>query len=243
MISVCIASYNGEKYIKEQLSSILEELSQYDEIVISDDGSVDDTLAIIHSFNDSRIRLIENSNRQGIVSNFENALKNARGEYIFLSDQDDVWIAGKIEKFMLQFQKGYRLILSDAIVVNETLEEIHDSYFSIVESRSGFRRNMIRNSYLGCCMAFHRDVLLVALPFPSGIIMHDIWIGLVGEIVSNPIFIEDKLIQYRRHGLNSSPSAEKSDNSLYFKLKYRCFLLFDLVRKFGLVKVIGALNR
>ena len=90
-ISVCIATYNGAKYIEEQVQSILYQLSEKDEIINSDDGSKDNTLAIIKSLNDARIKVIHNTLKHGLVSNFENAIKHADGDYIFLSDQDDIW--------------------------------------------------------------------------------------------------------------------------------------------------------
>lgn len=95
MISVCMATYNGEEYIKEQLESILCQLGEMDEIIISDDGSTDNTLNIIESYNDSRIKIHINTGKHGFVYNFENALQKAKGEYIFLSDQDDIWLPEK----------------------------------------------------------------------------------------------------------------------------------------------------
>ena len=96
MISVCIATYNGEKYIKEQLDSIIPQLGHEDEIVISDDGSSDSTLDIINSINDERIRITVNQGKHGVNSNFNNALLHAKGDFIFLADQDDIWLSGKV---------------------------------------------------------------------------------------------------------------------------------------------------
>ena len=93
-VSVAMASFNGEKYISTQIKTILENLTENDELVISDDGSTDGTRRIIEGFNDSRIRLLEGP-KQGVKKNFENAIRNCSGKYIFLSDQDDVWMCGK----------------------------------------------------------------------------------------------------------------------------------------------------
>ena len=90
MISVCMATYNGEKYIEEQLKSILSQLGENDEVIVSDDSSTDNTLAIVESFNDVRIKIFPNNKFHSPIFNFENALKQATGDYIFLSDQDDV---------------------------------------------------------------------------------------------------------------------------------------------------------
>ena len=93
MISVCIATYNGEKYIKEQLLSILPQLGKKDEVIISDDHSTDNTLDIVKGLNDNRIKIVMNNREKGYTSNFENALSYAIGDYIFLSDQDDIWMS------------------------------------------------------------------------------------------------------------------------------------------------------
>ena len=89
MISVCMATYNGEKYLREQVGSILTQLGENDELVVSDDGSTDSTIDILKSYNDPRIKIFINTGRHGVNSNFENALRHADGDYIFLSDQDD----------------------------------------------------------------------------------------------------------------------------------------------------------
>ncbi|MDE5758415.1 MAG: glycosyltransferase, partial [Allobaculum sp.] len=92
MISVCIATYNGERYIETQIRSILDQLNEDDEIIISDDSSTDRTLDIIRSLNDSRIKLFAGNKFHSRTFNFENALKQATGDFIFLSDQDDIWL-------------------------------------------------------------------------------------------------------------------------------------------------------
>lgn len=89
MISVCMATYNGTKYIQEQINSILSQFGENDELVISDDGSKDDTCSIISSYQDSLIKLLFNKGKHGFIGNFENALSQCKGDYIFLSDQDD----------------------------------------------------------------------------------------------------------------------------------------------------------
>ena len=98
MITVCLAAYNGEKYIEEQINSILCQLSLNDELLISDDGSTDKTIKIISDLNDPRIKLFKN-NFKSVQKNFEFLLQNSIGEIIFLSDQDDIWEKNKISEF------------------------------------------------------------------------------------------------------------------------------------------------
>jgi glycosyltransferase involved in cell wall biosynthesis len=236
-ISVCLATYNGEKFIKEQLQSIIKQLSNEDEIIISDDGSSDGTVNIISSFSDPRIKLIHNdsskfkhakqSKSYQVTKNFENALTHATGDYIFLSDQDDVWEEDKVELCMLLMKdKNTNLIVHDATVVDDSGRVIAPSYFEIVKSQSGFFKNIIKNSYLGCCMVFDRSILLQSLPFPNNLIAHDIWIGLIAEKNGKVTFIEKKLIRYQRHNAAVTASGMKSKNSLNFKIKYRIELIF-----------------
>ena len=97
-ISVCIAAYNGGRFIREQVMSILPQLGEDDEIIVSDDGSIDDTINILNSFHDKRIKIFINEGRHGVVPNFENALKHSSGDYIFFSDQDDTWNDNKVKK-------------------------------------------------------------------------------------------------------------------------------------------------
>jgi glycosyltransferase involved in cell wall biosynthesis len=208
-VSVCLATYNGEKYLLNQLNSILIQLSENDEIVISDDGSTDGTVAIIENIEDSRIRYYKNdSGRNGPVGNFENCLKLAKGEFMFLSDQDDVWLPGKIEAH-LKYHLEYDVILSDAIVVDQTGGVLFESFFKQRRSKPGLLNNIIKNSYIGCCMSFNRKILNYALPFPPGIYMHDWWIGLIGERFGRVFFSEQKTLKYLRHDANASQTLIK----------------------------------
>lgn len=120
MISVCIATYNGEKYIGEQIASILKQLNANDEVIISDDGSTDATLSIIKTFQDPRIRVIPGPQKHSPTQNFENVLHHAQGDYIFLSDQDDVWKTNKVATCMKWLQK-YDCVISNAEVTDEHL--------------------------------------------------------------------------------------------------------------------------
>lgn len=225
MISVCIATYNGENYIEKQISSILSQLSEEDEIIISDDGSTDKTLNILKRFNDSRIKIFLNSNPHGFVFNFENAIKNAKGNYIFLSDQDDIWTNNKIE-VCLQYLQISDLVVHNALLVNAQGEKSNIDFFSIRKPKLGYWKNLYKNSYIGCCMAFNSNLLKDILPFPKHILWHDMWIGLIAEKKSKTIFVPDILLYYRRHGENASPTSEKSSFSLVKKIVYRLQFLY-----------------
>ncbi len=236
MISVCIPTYNGEKFIYQQIISILSQINSDDEIIISDDGSTDKTLDIIKSFNDGRLKIFYNNKIKSKYSfnlttqNLQNALLKARGEIIFLADQDDVWIDNKIERCINYLKNGYDLILHDCAIVDQNNNLIDKSYFKLNNSTPGIFNNIVKNSYLGCCMAINKKVLNYALPFPKDI-PHDIWIGLIAEEFTKVKFLQEILINYRRHGNNLSASGEKSSNTLLFKIKYRAIILREFINR------------
>jgi glycosyltransferase involved in cell wall biosynthesis len=231
-ISVCMATYNGEKHIKEQLLSILKQLGPKDEIIISDDHSNDKTIQILEAFQDERIKIFYNENR-GHTKNFENSLKNASGDYIFLSDQDDVWEENKIS-VMTNFLKEHDFVVSDAKIVNEHLDPMGASYFELRGGgQNGFWNNLIKAKYLGCCMAFRKKILEKALPFPNDVLLcpHDLWLSLLAEFYYKTYVVSDSLILYRRHGGNVSTGGVKSANSLFFKVQFRLYSFFKVLSR------------
>ncbi|GGI54440.1 glycosyltransferase family 2 protein [Oxalicibacterium solurbis] len=228
MISVCIATFNGEAFVKEQLLSVLNQLSGSDEIVIADDGSVDGTVAAVNSIGDKRIRWVAGGQRLGVVKNFEAALSAARGEIIFLCDQDDIWLPGKVAH-CVQVLKTHLLVVTDCVVVDESLNELSPSFFAIRKSEKGIVRNLWKNSYLGCCMAFHRELLDLCLPIPKAIPMHDMWIGLLANIRGSVKFSPQKCSLYRRHGKNASQTTGKSNFGFYQKLRIRFILIVQIL--------------
>lgn len=207
-ISVAVATYNGGKYIREQMDSILRNLTPRDEIVVSDDGSSDDTLSLLKAYQNGEIPVkILKGPGKGIKQNIGMALKNCRGQYIFLADQDDVWTDNKVCEVMKYLgQNGCRLVCHDAQVMNEDLTETRmPSFFSYRGSKPGFLNNLLKNRYMGCCMAFEKSLLLYVLPIPEKIEMHDQWIGIINDMRGgNSVFIGKQLLLYRRHDANVS---------------------------------------
>ena len=229
MISVCIATYNGERFIREQIDSILRQLSSDDEIIVSDDGSTDDTISIINSIDDKRIRVIEGPRKQSPTSNFECALKASKGDYIFMSDQDDVWKPNKV-KICMEWLQRYDCVVSDAEVTDSSLNPLYPSLYAIMQVRQGRIYNTIwKNGYTGCCMAFRRNVLNASMPFPKDIPMHDIWIGNVAAYKYNMKFIPDKLIMFRRHNETISCNGKGSKYSIWQQMKFRWSIIKNIV--------------
>lgn len=233
MVSVCLASYNGEKFIREQITSILPQLGQNDELIISDDGSTDSTIDIIRSIEDKRIKLIHGG-FHNFRLNFENALLHSKGEYIFLSDQDDVWINGKYSR-CLEMLQTYDLVVTDSIVTDENLNVIEPSFFDYYHCGKGIVKNIMRSTYFGSCMAFRRSLLERALPIPRTIeLAHDIWIGLVAEMTGSVHFLKEPYLLYRRHnGTFSVPTNNlltRSRRSMAVKIRGRMIVLYHVVK-------------
>lgn len=227
-ISVAMATYNGQDFIEDMLRSVLSE-RKIDEIIISDDFSEDTTRAIIDRISDSRVKII-NGPKKGLVKNFENALKNTSGDVIFVADQDDVWVPNRVENMCLVLEDN-DLVCADCYVTNENLSITSSSFFKLNHSKPGLINNIFKNSYLGCCMAFRRNVLLRSIPFPDSTCMHDWWIGVVGEMFFRTHFLKTPTLLFRRHSKNNSSTARKSPTSLVIKLKWRINLIFNLIKK------------
>jgi len=210
-------------------------LQQNDEIIISDDSSTDNTISIIKSFNDKRIVILENNKFYSPVFNVENALKHAKGDYIFLSDQDDIWEQNKTE-VLLKYLKYNDLVVSDCKIINEDGNLLNDSLFERTKPTYNFYTCLYRNPFLGNAMAFNRSILNRALPFPKKIIMHDIWIGLLALKIGKIYFAQEKLSSWRRHENNVTNSIKRSDDKLSdysfcFKIKYRIVMLMLVFKR------------
>ena len=220
MVSVAIAAYNGEKYIEEQIRSILPQLSHGDEIIVSDDNPGGSTERIVRRLieEDERIVYVEGK-RRGVSANFANAIRCAHGDKIFLCDQDDVWLPEKVTRVLEAFGSGADLVLHNCYVTDEKLNITDYSFFDLRGTKTGKLHNIMKNSYMGCCMAFDRKLLRRILPIPAGIPMHDQWIGLISEQYGKVVLIDQPLIYYRVHGDNVTAGKEKS--SFRQKMKWR----------------------
>lgn len=205
-VSVAMATFNGKEYVAEQLQSILKQLNTDDEVIISDDNSCDGTIELLRKYQqkDDRIFIYTNK-RKGIISNFENAISKCKNDIIFLSDQDDVWLDNKVEEVKKCFNNNeVKLVLSDCYIVDNNLNVISDSFSSIKSAKKGIFRNIMKNSYLGCGMAFKQELKSVIIPIPNEVPMHDVWIGVLAEMFGEVKIIPDKLFYYRRHDSNAT---------------------------------------
>jgi glycosyltransferase involved in cell wall biosynthesis len=231
-ISICMATYNGGEYIARQIETILPQLEPEDELIICDDSSSDETTFIINNYNDRRIRLIENQIRLGVIKNFEKCIRLAKNEFIFLSDQDDVWMPQKVEKTLSTFYKFPKvtLVLSNVEVINETDKIIKNLYFEFIGSQTlGLCRaikNIIKNNYLGAAIAFRKSMTKYILPIPEDVPMHDMWIGIINDIFGKTYYLDEPLIKYRRHSDNVTSGKHASMPQM---LKWRYLLIKRLL--------------
>lgn len=230
MVSVALAAYNGEKYIRQQLESVLKQLEENDEVVISDDNPDGGTYSAVKDLieSDSRIKYIHGP-KKGVIKNFENAIKNTKGDYIFLCDQDDVWLEGKVNALKAELEGGALVVMHDAIITDENLNSVENSFFKFNGSQKGYLKNIIKNSYIGCCMAFSSKLKEKILPFPEKLPMHDQWIGLMGEKSGKVSFVDKPYIYYRRH----EGAVTGGKTSFKQKLMWRINIILALTKKQG----------
>lgn len=205
-----MAVYNGEKYLREQIDSILCQLSDADELVVSYDESTDASKEIVDSYgkHDNRVKIFKNPYRPGVVKNFQNALEHTSGDIIFFSDQDDVWMPNKIERVIKEFDDPrVTVVFHDSYPTDANLNIINDSTF---KCRGGAREttlgNLYRLSFIGCCMAFRAEYKPVIIPIPTIYRSHDWWTGcLLGCGRTRMKAIQEPLIYHRSHSNNATP--------------------------------------
>ncbi|MBO4621699.1 MAG: glycosyltransferase family 2 protein [Paludibacteraceae bacterium] len=232
-----MATYNGAAFVEEQLRSILAQLGENDEIIVSDDGSTDATLAVIRAVNDPRIRLLPPHEPLGSTRNFYRALDAAQGNIIFLSDQDDVWLPGRVEHCLKELEKAY-LVVTDCQVVDESLQVLYPSLFRLYGLREGLWHNLLRCGFYGSLMAMRRSVVERAKPWPKNdeLIKHDWWLGMVAEKTGTVRFVDDRqYVLYRRHqGTETSVDARlmhRSKRSLKTKIVARLCMAKEILLK------------
>lgn len=227
--SIAMAVCNGEKYIREQIDSILNMMKENDELVISYDESKDCTLEIIMEYEkkDNRVKVVFDKGKS-VESNFNNAVLNCNGKYIFLADQDDVWINDKINRMVLHFEKHpkTKVLISDGYLSNKELNPF-DEIFRFYSTSASAIRNYIKGSYLGCQMAFTSDIkdkvwpVCVDPPLP-----HDLWLGILGSRYGKVELMDEKLIHHRIHDSNFTHTSKMRFVNV---IKNRMFLLYQLV--------------
>lgn len=203
-ISIALASYNGEKYISEQLESLASQSKLPDEVVISDDCSTDNTIKLINEFSINapfKIEIYKNDSNLGYSRNFNNALMKTTGELVFLCDQDDVWFENKIEKiYKLAVSDDSLLFMNDAELTDRDLNQTGITKLQQIISLGKDQNKFV----MGCCSAIKRELLDLILPIDENFPAHDTWISWFGERMLLKTVTPEVLQYYRRHDLNTS---------------------------------------
>jgi glycosyltransferase involved in cell wall biosynthesis len=214
MLSVCMSTYNGAQFVVRQLDTVLKQLSPDDEVIVVDDRSKDNTVQIIRDTYGSRVEVNVNEKNLGAIKSFERAISLAKGDILFLCDQDDLWEDDKVAMVRKAFvEQKADLAIHDALVVDGNLEIINPSWndFNHNNISQGIFGNILKNAYTGAFMAFKKELVSEILPFPAKIEMHDQWIALVCMMKKKKIvFIEQPLMKYVRHGGNVTGMKKRS---------------------------------
>lgn len=213
-VSVCMATYNGSLYLRDQLESILKQMDASDELVVSDDHSIDDTAAILASYHDVPIKLLTNPGKRGHVRNFAHAIAHATGEFIALSDQDDIWVEGRLQRMLDQLQQMPR----NSLVVGDFTEFDHNGIRPIEFPLGACPPSRViqiagillgRYKYFGSAFLFRRELTRYVLPIPPYIEAHDIWIAMNAGVRGKIAHLEETTLMRRLHEDNLTPMRRR----------------------------------
>ena len=208
-IDILMATYNGQKYLVEQLDSIINQTYHNWNLLIRDDNSTDKTLEIIQNYHkkDKRIKILkDNKGNLGIVRNFEELLKSSESEFIMFSDQDDIWVENKLDMYLKMIEKiknkGF-MIHSDAILFDKNKSNIlKDTFISKKAINKGLENVFFNYFVQGATILISKEIKNFILPFPKEVYLHDRYIHLISELFFERIFVNKALIYYRQHGDN-----------------------------------------
>jgi glycosyltransferase involved in cell wall biosynthesis len=208
-----MATYRGSGFVEEQIVSILRELGPHDELVVVDDASPDETADVVRRFNDERIRLVVAPQNRGYVRTFEEAIRLSQGKFIFLSDQDDVWVEGRLAA-MMEALETVHVVASNFDVLGDGPRPWIPKLRSSDSGRNvanlwgvlvGYR------AYYGCAMGFRREAVGLVVPIPSYVReSHDLWLAICGNTARSIRHLDQSTILRRLHGDNQTPAGWRS---------------------------------
>lgn len=214
VLSVALCTFNGEKYLHEQLDSLVNQTRQPNELVVCDDDSSDSTKTILENFAlgaPFSVRIFYNNPRIGVVRNFERAIALCNGNYVAFCDQDDVWMRDKLQLLcdeMSNTESKYGinlpiLVHTDLQVVSADLEIIHSSFMKMKHifnpTFNSLNTLLVQNFVTGCTVLINRSLLNIAMPIPRNVIMHDWWFAQIAACTGKIVYIDHATIQYRQH--------------------------------------------
>lgn len=225
--SVIVPVYNGERFLREQLDSIINQITTNDELIIIDDASNDNSVKIIESYTNANIIKIQNYINIGIQKTLEKGIRIAKNPIITFADQDDIWLPGKLKEIKTTFSnEKIDLFLQDGLMIDQNKQLLNLNPISwVINYGKGLFSNFIKNSFLGCCMSLRREFAikyLRGLPYAP---MHDYYFGTLILLFKRNYKISHNIsFLFRRHSSNQTP--EKT--SLFDKIQTRGKLLLSL---------------
>lgn len=255
MISVVMCTYNGAKYLKEQIDSILQQTMADFELVVCDDCSNDGTWEILQDYASSndKIRVCRNERNLGFLKNYEKALGLASGEYVAMSDQDDIWMPNHLE-VLVNLLGDRTIACGNSLLVDEngdslgmTLKEQED--LTVVSDNPmdvALSIMVYRNPFQGAAMLFRRSFLEKALPIPEGVKYHDSWFAALACFMNGISYTDEVVLHYRMHGSNVSGLHKKKSRGGSLNKRYngefledRPIMLSNIVSR----KVVGSISK
>ena len=229
LISIAMATYNGEKYLREQLDSIYNQTYKNIEVIVCDDCSTDGTVQILEEYKQKYgLKYFINEKNLGYIKNFEKSIKLCSGDYIALSDQDDIWLLEKLETLVNEIGENI-LIYCDAIDVDINNNILHDSrvnyfykeiYFKVVNIEK-----IAEDTLIGCVCLFKKELLNIAHPFPKET-GHDNWLMMISKELNSIKFLNNQLIKRRIHENNTGKVNINNNLSLSYKIKMSAKFIF-----------------
>jgi len=218
LISIAMATHNGEKYLKEQLDSIYAQTYKNIEVIVTDDCSTDGTIEILRQYANSHgLKYYMNEQNLGFVKNFEKAITLCNGEFIALCDQDDIWEPNKIE-ILLESIGTNLLIHSDCSLIDEVDNVISSQWKGEIKSHKKFDSFVFTNVVTGCTVLFNRELLKYCLPFPDNLAYHDWWLAIVAAKFERIKYLNKPLVRYRQHNEQDTGIAKKTSKLYRFFL-------------------------
>ena len=248
MLSVVLPTYNGSKYIREQLHSIQNQTLQDFELVVCDDCSTDDTVAILKEYakKDERIHVYLNEHNLGFKKNFENAISKSTGDFIALCDQDDIWLPDHLEILLKEMKDDTQVVCGKPIFVDENDEELPDKFDYFLMYRDPITNEDIarhiflgRSTYQGASMLIRKSFFKKALPIPEGAYYHDSWFAILACFMDGFVSVDKPTMRYRRF----SDSVTFGDIRISAAKRFCASIVYDYTTKDRLSLIDGIRDR
>lgn len=247
MISIALATYNGEKFISQQLDSILQQTFSNFEVICVDDNSIDSTYNILEKYSkaDKRIKCFKNKKQLGFKKNFERAISLCTGEFVAFCDQDDVWTENHLQ-ILLDNIKDNDIVVANAMMVdgdlnslNYTMRECLGIVSVLNDSEYLNRHTLYRNVFQGAASMVTESVAKKMIPIPDEVRYHDYWAAAIAACYKGCAYTDDIVLYYRQHGANVTTNKHYTlKNGLINSLNFKSIYDSNVEQKFFLTELL-----